>query len=73
MTNEVFFSALIAVLVVSSASLIGIFTLGIRGEKLQKILIYLVAFSAGALLGDVFFHLLPELIEESHEASWHLL
>ena len=53
----------------SLASLIGIFTFGRKNERLEKILIYGVAFSAGALMGDVFFHLLPELAEESDAIS----
>jgi hypothetical protein len=31
---------------------------------LKKIVLLMVSFSAGALLGDVFFHLLPEMAEE---------
>jgi len=31
---------------------------------LKKIVLRLVSFSAGALLGDVFFHLLPEVVGE---------
>ncbi len=73
MNNQMLWYAIIAVLLVSFASLIGVFTLGIKTEKLQKILIYLVAFSAGALLGDVFFHLLPEMIEENEHGNWHLI
>jgi len=37
----------------------GVFTLSIRQEKLEKFLIYLVSLSAGTLLGDAFIHLLP--------------
>lgn len=33
-------------------------------KKINKILIYLVAFTTGALLGGAFFHFLPEAIEE---------
>src|SRR3989344_9314017 len=55
--------ALISVIVVSAISLIGIITLAIRIHKLKKVLIYLVSFSAGALLGDAFIHLLPEAAE----------
>lgn len=32
-------------------------------KRLKNIVLYLVAFSAGALFGDAFFHLLPELFE----------
>ena len=50
--------------IVSLVALIGIIFLGFHQEKLKKIVIYLVSFSAGALLGDVFIHLLPEIAEE---------
>ncbi len=56
--------ALASVFIVSLISLIGLFTLSIKQEKLKKGLIYLISFSAGALFGDAFLHLLPELIEE---------
>lgn len=52
-----------SVAVVSLISLVGIFTLGIKQERLQSVLFYLVSFSAGALLGDAFIHLLPEIME----------
>ncbi|PJA48587.1 MAG: ZIP family metal transporter [candidate division SR1 bacterium CG_4_9_14_3_um_filter_40_9] len=54
---------IVSVLIVSSVSLIGIATIGIKIEELKKILIYLVSFSAGALMGDAFLHLLPESVE----------
>lgn len=61
--NEVWLYSLASAFIVSLVALIGIFTLGIKIEKLKKTLIYLVSFSAGALLGDAFIHLLPELAE----------
>lgn len=51
---------LISVLIVSLISLIGLIALSIKTEKLQKSLIYLISFSAGALFADAFLHLLPE-------------
>ena len=57
--------ALISVLVISLISLIGIFTLSIKQKRLETILIYFVSFSAGALFGNVFLHLLPEVISET--------
>lgn len=63
--NGPLFYTLISVLVVSVLSLIGVFTLSIKTKALHKILIYLVSFAAGALLGDVFLHLIPELIEQN--------
>lgn len=57
-------AAIISVFVVSLISLIGVFTLAIKEEKLKKFLLVLVSFSAGALLGGSFLHLLPEASEE---------
>lgn len=55
----------ISVSAVSAISLIGAVTLFFRPGLLRKILLFLVSFSAGALLGDVFLHLLPEAMEEA--------
>lgn len=51
---------LLSVVGISLISLLGVFTLALKDKLLQKILLYLVAFSSGALLGDTFIHLLPE-------------
>lgn len=59
----IWFYALASVVVVSLISLIGIVTLSINIDKLRKILIYLISFSAGALIGDAFIHLLPQVVE----------
>jgi len=53
----------VSVILVSLVALIGIVTLGIRVGLLKKIVLFLVSFSAGALFGDAFFHLLPEAIK----------
>ena len=45
-------------------SLSGIVTLSLKEELLNRILLLLVALSAGALIGGAFFHLLPEAIEK---------
>lgn len=45
-------------------SLVGVFTLALKEQFLQKILLSLVALSAGALMGGAFLHLLPESIEK---------
>jgi len=63
--TTIWFYALTSVVVVSLISLIGIATLSIKIDRLRKILIYLISFSAGALIGDAFIHLLPEAVEES--------
>jgi len=63
---QITFYVLISVLLVSLISFIGVLTLSINNKKLKKILLYLISFSVGALLGDVFIHLLPEIIEENN-------
>ena len=55
--------AILSVCVVSFISLIGIASLSLKKDLIKKILLLFVAFSAGALLGDAFIHLLPEIVE----------
>ncbi len=57
--------SLISVILVSLISFAGLLTLSIKISLLKKILIYMVSFSAGALLGDAFIHLLPEAIKNT--------
>lgn len=57
--------AIIGVVFVSLLSFLGALTLAVRETFLRKILIYFVSFSAGAILGDVFIHLLPEIARQS--------
>lgn len=52
--------SLASVAAVSLVSLIGILTLPFNEKNVREFLIYMVSFSAGALFGDVFIHLLPE-------------
>ncbi|NLF89661.1 ZIP family metal transporter [Candidatus Bathyarchaeota archaeon] len=55
--------SLASVLLVSAISLIGILFIWISESKLKKTFTYLVSFAVGGLLGDVFLHLMPEMIE----------
>jgi len=61
---EVWIYTLVSVILVSLVSLVGILAFSIKLEKLKKFLIYMISFSAGALLGDAFIHLLPTIIEQ---------
>lgn len=61
--NLVWFYTLLSSLLVSLLALIGILTLCVNAKHLHKILILLVSFSAGALIGDAFLHILPEAVE----------
>jgi len=54
----------LSIALVSLISFVGVITLIIRKNRLKSILLLLVAFSAGALLGGAMLHLLPEVIEE---------
>lgn len=51
-------------LAMSSIAWVGLLTLALREKVLKKILLPLVAFSAGALLGGAFLHLIPEAIDK---------
>lgn len=57
--------SILSVIFVSLLSLVGIFTFPVKKDKLEKILIYFVAFAAGTLLGDAFIHLIPEAYEKT--------
>lgn len=60
---------LASVFVVSLISLIGVFSLSVKKERLEHILLYLVSFSVGALFGEVFLHILPEISEEANYST----
>ncbi|MFH1473895.1 MAG: ZIP family metal transporter [Candidatus Aenigmatarchaeota archaeon] len=55
--------SLLSVLLVSSISFIGLFTISLKEKRLKQVLLYLVSFSVGGLLGDAFIHILPIAIE----------
>ena len=52
-----------ATTIVSLLSLVGVFALSLKERTLHSILFVLVAFSAGTILGAVYFDLLPEAME----------
>lgn len=57
---EVWTYSIISVLLISGISLVGVFTLSLRGDWVRKATLFLVSFAVGALFGDAFIHLLPE-------------
>ena len=61
--SQIWLYTLGSVALVSGMSLVGILTLGLNNDRLKSILFYLISFSAGALLGDVFIHVIPEIAE----------
>lgn len=75
MTSSAIF-ALISTLVVSLTAFIGILLLLLKTNYIQKILNVLVAFSVGTLMGNAFFHLIPESyfhISSPHTVSWSII
>ncbi len=50
---------------ISLIAFIGIVSLAVKEKVLDKILLCLVGFAAGALMGGAFLHLLPETVEKS--------
>jgi len=62
----VLFWILASTLLVSLISLVGIFTLALKDNLLHKIIFCLIGFSAGALIGSAFLHILPEAIQRSN-------
>ncbi|MFV0390481.1 MAG: ZIP family metal transporter [Paludibacteraceae bacterium] len=74
--DKIWIYALISTLIVSVISLIGVLLFAINSKKLERFLLYLVSFSVGALLGNAFFHLIPESyfhIESAQWVSWLIL
>lgn len=57
--------AIVSALIISLLSLAGIFFLALSDKRLKKILLHLVGFSAGALIGGAFLHLMPETLSKS--------
>ncbi|MBI4845630.1 MAG: ZIP family metal transporter [Candidatus Omnitrophica bacterium] len=53
-----------SVILVSLISLIGVVSLTLNKERLQRITLFLVSFAVGGLFGDAFIHLLPESFEK---------
>jgi zinc and cadmium transporter len=56
---------IITTFVIALIAFIGIFTLSLKDRLLNKILLFLISLSAGALMGGALLHLLPEAIEKT--------
>jgi len=63
--TETWLYTILSVLGISLISFIGILTISIKLEKLKKVILFFVSFSAGSLLGGAFIHLLPEAYNEA--------
>ena len=63
-------NTILGVLIVSAISLVGVLAFILPAIRRHGVLLVLVAFAAGTLLGDSFFHLLPHAVE--HEGGFPL-
>ncbi|RJQ35794.1 ZIP family metal transporter [Candidatus Parcubacteria bacterium] len=56
---------LLSVLLISLISFVGVLALVLKRDFLNKSIFVLVSLAVGALLGDVFVHIIPEMYEEA--------
>lgn len=54
-----------SVTIVSVISLVGVFSLSLKDEVIKKYINIFISLAVGALLGDAFIHLIPEIFEQS--------
>ncbi len=59
-----YFYLFLSLAVISAASLVGVVSLRWSIEKMNKINFWLISIAAGSLIGDSFFHLLPEAVKD---------
>ena len=59
----IIFYTLVSVLLISLISFVGVLTLVLKKDLLNKSIFVLVSLAVGALLGDVFIHIIPEMYE----------
>lgn len=59
------FLIIVSSLLISLIAFVGVVSLAVKDEVLDRILLCLVGFAAGALIGGAFLHLLPETVEKS--------
>ncbi|MBM3258050.1 MAG: ZIP family metal transporter [Candidatus Nealsonbacteria bacterium] len=66
---DIFFYILISTFSISLIAFVGAVILFLKEKLLDRILLILVSFAAGALIGGAFLHLIPEAIEEAGSES----
>lgn len=67
--SAMYLYAIISVVFISLFSFVGAFTLSLRESTIKKYVFVFVSLAVGALLGDAFIHLIPEVIEEVGDPS----
>lgn len=56
-------------LLMSCLALVGSLTLVLERETLDRILLPLVAFAAGSLIGGAIFHMIPAAVDKMHNST----
>lgn len=67
------FYAIAATVGVSLLSLLGVLFFVVNASLIKRVMFYLISFSTGAILGDVFIHMLPELSEKGEGFATDML
>lgn len=67
--SSVWIYTLLSVIIISLVSFVGVFLISIKEKWLRKLLPLLICYAIGALLGNSFFHLLPESFHSIHSTS----
>jgi len=70
---NILYLILLSTFLISLIAFIGILSLAVKKKFLEKILLILVALSAGALIGGAFLHLIPEALEKSENIFFNVL
>ena len=65
----IIFFTLISVLIISLISFIGVLALVLKRDLLNKSIFILVSLAVGALLGDVFIHIIPGAYEKMNDTT----
>ncbi|CUT02765.1 ZIP family metal transporter [Candidatus Chrysopegis kryptomonas] len=67
------FKIILANVFVSLFSLVGIIFVSVKEKLLDKILLWLVSFASGALIGVAFLHMIPRSIENNSKAIYFVV
>lgn len=70
---NILISILVSTFIVSLISFVGVLILFFKEKILSKVLLFFVAFSAGALIGGAFLHLIPEAVEMTNESGGDMI
>ena len=67
---QIWIYSILGVFIASIASLLGVFVLLTKKDKIALVVPYLVSLAAGALFGDAFFHLIPDSLDRMGDSTF---